>query len=765
MKRQFTFRNQIVDVSFADEKPEEPAELCVYDAIGKDPWTGGGISAADFRNMLKEVCPNRDRALDIKVSSKGGDVHEGMTIRNDLAAWPKPITGTITGIAASTASWFLPKNAKLRAFKNSQVFMHDAIAVGIGTAKDLRTTADELDKTSDQIAGIYAERSGRRTTTMRAMMQFNNRGTLLTGEEALEEGLVDEVVEGSAIHNFAPGELATMQNQLQAIYNSVRQGGAGQQPTTNNTMDKKKLIALLNKHGVTAINGVDVSEQTPIEHLEAALEQVLEAKNKTAATAPRNQDFEQLRDDIKELKEANKRLLELNNKAEKDRITNEIGVLVANDQVTEPEREKAIARALKDPTYLDELKARPAKAPGAPPLPAGPVEELAGDFKTVQNYVLDNGPRFREQFIGKNAGRSVDLSVCNEISTRAAAAANAIAKHRGKILEAWNSNSIDSGLQRQVILQDMLEAYAVVFARLDIFSTIYNTVPLQGTDKIDVPYFPLHSTAAVQFVSGTGYTTARDWTQQKKEITVGGDGDAATCGDNATAGTVKDRLYMMINFRSYDLRRQPYLNLVKLFQQAANKFGVDVVSAVVKRVIIAASFTSVAKTVAAAAFVGDDVADLRAAATTAYWPEMGRSLVLDDTYYTSLLKDTDFKHQYSYGTTDPLHSGRIPSAYGFENIIDWANLTNYVEVGQNMTGWINHKSAVLIATSPIMPTEEVRLLLSRYDVVVDPKTGCAFEYRRFGDATKDITNELIEVSIGAAPGVTTALQRIRSAAP
>ena len=74
--------------------------------------------------------------------------------------------------------------------------------------------------------------------------------------------------------------------------------------------------------------------------------------------------------------------------------------------------------------------------------------------------------------------------------------------------------------------------------------------------------------------------------------------------------------------------------------------------------------------------------------------------------------------------------------------------------------WINHLSAVLVVTAPIMPTPEVRALMTRYDVVVHPSLGITFEYRRFGDTTLDQTKEIIECSYGAAVGLETALARI-----
>jgi hypothetical protein len=79
----------------------------------------------------------------------------------------------------------------------------------------------------------------------------------------------------------------------------------------------------------------------------------------------------------------------------------------------------------------------------------------------------------------------------------------------------------------------------------------------------------------------------------------------------------------------------------------------------------------------------------------------------------------------------------VQQAYGFEDINVIPNLTSYTPAGENLAGFINHTSALLVATSPIMPTEEVKALLSHYTVVTDPRTGISFEYRQFGNAVLD----------------------------
>jgi ATP-dependent protease ClpP protease subunit len=751
-KKTFQFFNQVLDLITNDDDANAPNVVMLYDAIGKDPWDGGkGISAQDIRNVLAEAPKNKD--LHVRINSKGGDVHEGMAIRNAFDEWPKGISGTIDGVAASTSSWILPKRAKIKAFKNSQVFIHDAIGFAAGNEDEVRSLADKLGKTSNQIAGMYAERTGKRATTMRSMMRGE---TLLTGEEAKDLGLVDEIIDGEAIRNFLPEELDSMKNRIRAIYNSV----AKPAPANNKTqiMNRDQMLALLQE------NGASIANTATDEQLQAALKELLKTKKVNAAAATDPADVSALKAEVLALKNASLSMTNALNEAKRIRITSVINELSTNDQLPVALKEKALARAMIDETYIDELRAMPAKRPGAEPLSAPTVELVSESFGDVQNFVLNNGPRFTDKFFGKGATHATSPEIAKEISARALKVGNAIGKHKAKILEMWNSNAIDSALSRQVILQDMVEAYAIAIARFDVFSVVYNQVPLQGTDVIAVPYFPLQATASTSFVSGTGYTTASDWTENSRSITVGGDGNSANSGANAAVNTAKDRKFQMISFRSYDLARLPYLNASKLFQQAANKLGVDIFTDVVSKVVTKANFsTALPYVVAAGAFTADSVADLREWATGQAWPQAGRCLVIDHTRYTSLIKDPSFKAAYAYGTNDAIKSGRIPMAYGFEEIMEVPNLGSYSPAGENLIGWVNHKSAVLVATSPIMPTEEVRSLLTRYDVIVDPKTGAAFEYRRMGNAVTDTTSDIVECSYGAAKGVDAALGRMNGA--
>ena len=100
--------------------------------------------------------------------------------------------------------------------------------------------------------------------------------------------------------------------------------------------------------------------------------------------------------------------------------------------------------------------------------------------------------------------------------------------------------------------------------------------------------------------------------------------------------------------------------------------------------------------------------------------------------------------------------------YGFEDICIVPNFASYSPAGQYLVGLMAWMYAALFATAPIMPTPEVRALMTRYEVIVHPTLGAAFEYRRFGNTVLDQTSEIVECSYGGNIGVQSACARITS---
>ncbi len=716
MRKRIEFYNQVIEAFYNETEKETPVEIAIYDVIGKDPWTGEGMSAADFDGILNEMCPDKDRDLSILLSSNGGSVHQGFSIRNRLSGWPKNIVTTVTGVAASAASWaFSPSNAKLRAFKNSQIFIHDALSSNALTEDEHRDLADNLAKTSNQIAEMYAERSGKSAAEIRQMMK---KTKLMTGEEAKSLGFVDEVVEGAPIRNYSGDEINQMQNRIAVIYNSASIAGRGQ--PTKNTMDKTKIIALLATHGVSMDNSATD------EQLQAALTKLLsDTKNQLPADKG---DSNAIKAEFDSLKNQIAQLTEANTAARKLRITNEVDALVNSDRIGMDMRDETIDLALGNEKYLDGLKKLPARPPGNAPIgviPGDASDDVRNVLKGMQQHIITGLA---------NSDKMVSTAVA-----RSQAIGNIYRKERVKVLEFFNATTIniDANLKRVAILNETVRAYARRVLALRMFATVFSNVPLQGTDEIVVQYFPLQTAASVDWNSANGYVFNGTVNQQSKKI------------------TVNKRKYQPIDYGSETFRRQPFFNAVILGEMNAEKLAYDALVDILS-VITLAKYGAAVKNIAPGAYVSDDITDIQGACNDAHWPDAGRGLLIASELNTALMKDDDYKLAMNIGGTEVIRSGRLPMVSGFQT--DW--MPSFPENGEKLIGVAVHQSAIGAAFCPVDPVDEVRAALSRYDIATDGATGISMNYRAWGDPDLDRAKQVIETAYGYEELVAAALKRL-----
>lgn len=169
----------------------QPALVSIYDEIGML-----GVSAGDFLAELAGV--NGD--LDVHINSPGGDVFDAIAIYNTLKARKGTVAITIDGLAASAASFIAqaatPGHLEMAPF--AKMMIHDGFAMGIGNAADMRNLAKQLDDASDNIAAIYAERTGKPADYWRAKMKAE---TWYSDTEAVADGLADRVRGNDEVKN------------------------------------------------------------------------------------------------------------------------------------------------------------------------------------------------------------------------------------------------------------------------------------------------------------------------------------------------------------------------------------------------------------------------------------------------------------------------------------------------------------------------------------------------------------------------------------
>lgn len=179
-------KNSRTDWFRIQNKAGADPEIFIYDEIGYF-----GDTAKGFVDQLNAIDSPK---LTLHVNSPGGDIFDGLAIYQALKAHKAEVTVVVDGLAASIASVIAQAGDKVVMAPKASMMIHDGWSMAVGNAAEMRKLADLLDKQSDVIASVYADRSGQTADFWRNQMADE---TWYTADEAVAAGLADEV-EGKA---------------------------------------------------------------------------------------------------------------------------------------------------------------------------------------------------------------------------------------------------------------------------------------------------------------------------------------------------------------------------------------------------------------------------------------------------------------------------------------------------------------------------------------------------------------------------------------
>lgn len=165
----------------------------MIDEIGKLFGAKASAEGANFGEIMN-AAENAVDVLDIEINSPGGSVFDGYTIYQEIKSLRDrgvTVNAVITGMAASMASVICMACNTVSIVKHGRMMIHDASSGSYGNAEQLRKTADLLEGISDNIAEIYAEKTGMDKDEIREMMK---RETWMNARESIANGFVDEVI-------------------------------------------------------------------------------------------------------------------------------------------------------------------------------------------------------------------------------------------------------------------------------------------------------------------------------------------------------------------------------------------------------------------------------------------------------------------------------------------------------------------------------------------------------------------------------------------
>ena len=160
------------------------AEIRIYDEIGF--W---GTDAKTFVSQLDKAAASAAEVV-VAINSPGGDVFDAFAIYNALRRYAGRVTARIDGVAASAASLVAMAGDRIVMPENAMLMIHNPWTVALGTASDLRATADSMDKARDGILAAYRNKSGKTDEELTAMLDAE---TWMTAAEAKEAGFADEI--------------------------------------------------------------------------------------------------------------------------------------------------------------------------------------------------------------------------------------------------------------------------------------------------------------------------------------------------------------------------------------------------------------------------------------------------------------------------------------------------------------------------------------------------------------------------------------------
>ena len=159
--------------------------------------TGGvddHVSSLICAQLLYLESENPSKEISFYINSPGGVVTSGLAIY-DTMQYIRPSVSTVCiGQAASMGSLLLDAGAegKRYALPNARVMVHQPSGGAQGQATDIEIQAKEILAIRERLNQIYAKHTG---TDLEVIQNALERDRFMTPSEALEFGIIDEIVE------------------------------------------------------------------------------------------------------------------------------------------------------------------------------------------------------------------------------------------------------------------------------------------------------------------------------------------------------------------------------------------------------------------------------------------------------------------------------------------------------------------------------------------------------------------------------------------
>tara|TARA_R110002110_G_scaffold18939_1_gene79002 strand:- start:172 stop:852 length:681 start_codon:yes stop_codon:yes gene_type:complete len=188
-----------VTPSIIEERQLNVAVMSVFDRLMMDRiiWCAGpvddrmAITVQAQLLFLSQQDPKK--TITMHIDSPGGSVKSGLSMIDSMEYCDSPIQTINTGMAASMGSLLLGAGTKgmRSSLKHSRTMLHQSSGGAGGNIQDARIMFDEWEKINKELFELLGSYCGK---TAKKVEKDSQRDLWLSSKEALEYGIIDEVV-------------------------------------------------------------------------------------------------------------------------------------------------------------------------------------------------------------------------------------------------------------------------------------------------------------------------------------------------------------------------------------------------------------------------------------------------------------------------------------------------------------------------------------------------------------------------------------------
>lgn len=137
-----------------------------------------------------------EREIQMYINSPGGVIYAGLAIYDTMQMISNKITTVAVGVTASFGTVLLAAGSKGHRFAlpHATIHMHQPLGGAHGQATDIEIQAREILRLKARLNGILASHTGK---SLEEIEKVTERDLYMTAEQAVEYGLVDEVLKSS----------------------------------------------------------------------------------------------------------------------------------------------------------------------------------------------------------------------------------------------------------------------------------------------------------------------------------------------------------------------------------------------------------------------------------------------------------------------------------------------------------------------------------------------------------------------------------------